>query len=122
MPIYHSSSEDFDKIYLTYKERLLLLNIKIRGKVVADIYSQPYRQLHKYDFIKRNYVYDVEHREDIFDGTVSLTMTYKRYCLYRREQFFRGKLPVIISILALMKSYGVGIDDIIAWCTQQLML
>lgn len=51
-----------------------------------------------------------------------LTSTYWEYIAYRRESYFKGKLPVIISIIALMKSYGFGIDDIILWCMQQLEL
>lgn len=40
----------------------------------------------------------------------------------RSDAFFLNRLPVIISILALMKSYRIGPDDIIFWCMQQLGL
>ena len=31
-------------------------------------------------------------------------------------------ITTLISILALMKSYGFGIDDVVIWCMQQLGL
>lgn len=113
--------DNFDKIILTHKERFLLFTLRIQKKRKKDILKPPYRQLHLHSLISPNYL--PEHGpegESIPDGTFSLTNNYKRYCIYRREQFFKGKLPVIIALLALLKSYGFGIDDFIFWCMQQL--
>ena len=113
--------ENFDKIILTPKERFLLFTLRIQKKRKKDIWKAPYRQLHLYSLISPNYLPERgPEGESITDGTFSLSDNYKRYRAYRREQFFKGKLPVIIALLALLKSYGFGIDDFIFWCMRQL--
>lgn len=39
-----------------------------------------------------------------------------------KDSFFLYRLPIILSILAIMKSYKIGPDDIIFWCIRQLGL
>ena len=39
-----------------------------------------------------------------------------------KDSFFQNRLPVILSILAILKSYKLGPDDIILWCMQLLGL
>lgn len=76
-------------------------------------------------------------------GYVSLVCNYNKYgessnpryvisekgkaFLCDRKQQLRGKwipyiITTLISVLALMKSYGFGIDDVVIWCMQQLEL
>lgn len=113
--------DSYDKIVLTPWERFLLFTLRIQKRRKKDIWKMPYRQLHLYGLISPNYYPERGFEgESIPDGTFSLSSNYKRYCIYRREQFFKGKLPVIIALLALLKSYGFGIDDFIFWCMQQL--
>lgn len=60
----------------------------------------------------------VEQESDTFVLTTDATNLLDE----QKEHFFLQRLPVILSILAIMKSYGVGPDDIIIWCMRQLGL
>lgn len=122
MPLLTQPSKEFNEIFLTWKEKLIMLRLSICKKIQGNVRIEPYRQLFLYGFIKNNSYINPDDLMENYDGTMSVTDTYKRYCIYRREQFFKGKLPVIIAFLALMKSYGFGIDDIILWCMQRLKL
>lgn len=47
---------------------------------------------------------------------------YLRYLKNKsRKKWIPYTITTVISVLALMKSYGHGIDDIILWCMQRLM-
>lgn len=56
------------------------------------------------------------------DDQFSITVTANDRLDELKELFFLKRLPIIISILALLKSYGLGADDIILWCMKQLGL
>lgn len=90
---------DFDKIFLTSKEILILTALKFKKKCTGNIYSKPYYQLFKYNFIAPNYY--PEHGpegESIPDGTFSITDTYRRYCIYQRKQrIHRYLTPIAVS-------------------------
>lgn len=55
---------------------------------------------------------------------VSISENGKSYIAERKSRFINQWIPYIfttlLSILALMKSYGFGIDDLFTWCTQLL--
>lgn len=56
--------------------------------------------------------------------SVSISETGKSYLSEKRSRFLNQWIPYILttllSILALMKSYGLGIDVLFTWCTQLL--
>mgnify|MGYP005775263797 FL=1 len=56
--------------------------------------------------------------------SISISETGEAYLAERkhliREKWIPYIITTVISILALMKSYGFGIDDIFIWCMQQL--
>lgn len=67
------------------------------------------------------------HKLENYDGkiiSISISESGKAYLLERKAQI-RGKwIPYIItttiSIFALAKSYGFGIDDVFTWCMRLL--
>lgn len=67
------------------------------------------------------------HKVENYDGkiiSISISESGKAY-LSERKSYIRDKwipyiITTIISLLALAKSYGFGIDDIFTWCMQLL--
>lgn len=67
------------------------------------------------------------HKVENYDGkiiSISISESGKAY-LSERKSYIRDKwipyiITTVISILALAKSYGFGIDDIFTWCMQLL--
>lgn len=61
----------------------------------------------------------------ITEFSYTITEDGKGYLRYLKNESLKKWIPytitTIISVLALMKSYGHGIDDIILWCMQRLM-
>ena len=93
----------FEKIKLTISERLILFYIKKKKKVKFHKYPH---KLISYGLIEQNYLSEVNSiGAPIPEGTYSLTDFALRYRLYRKERYFEGKLPVIISIIALIGAY-----------------
>ena len=112
---------DYSLFILPAKEKILLLKLRFKKNVPKEYFGDYFTKFRKLDLIKAKsytYVNGFATPEDSY----LLSSTYWEYISYRREQYFKGKLPVIISICALMKSYDIGVDDIILWCMRQLGL
>lgn len=107
-------SEDFSNIVLKFSERVFLFSLRFKKK---RILPKEMHYLYVNDLISPNYT-DKKDAFGVFipDGTYSLSDKYTRYLIYRRDNFFKGKLPVIISVIALLRSY----KDEILWLLQEL--
>lgn len=67
------------------------------------------------------------HKVENYDGrilSISISESGKAYIAERKSQIRDKWIPYIIttaiSILALAKSYGFGIDDVFTWCMRLL--
>ena len=104
----------FKEILLTKEERKILRKIRLHQPVKdSDTVS---RLATEFCFVIRHYdrVTDPKTglRHPVPNGKFSLTPEYERYRIYRREQYFVGKLPVILSIIALIISSTVAIFEV----------
>lgn len=102
---------DYDKIMLSFKERLVLRRILKRGEVPAC--SCTPKQLAIFEqngliIVDRNHeapmAYGVRGIVQGEPKTMYATDKAFRYFLYRKEDYFKGKLPVVISFTALIIS------------------
>lgn len=103
---------DLDKIELMPKERRRLFAVRFRRRVKEAFFGEYLRHLYEIEFIRKNHTDEVDaFRAPIFDGTVSLTDTYFRYCIRRRRKFLEGSVwPCILSgvvslIVSLITAY-----------------
>lgn len=110
------SDENLEKIMLTRKEKHLLRRLIKKGNVPAKQYKESqYAALESYGLVRvnRNICTDIGFGvSGITQGTAqSICATDKatRYFLYRKESYFQGKLPVVLSIIALIKSFDCEI-------------
>ncbi len=112
---------DYSLYILTTKQKLLLFRLRFKKNVPSEYFGVHYHKFLKLNLIKtKSYTYPKG--VPMPENSWLLSSIYWEYITYRREQYIKGKLPVIISLFALMKSYNVGIDDIILWCMRQLGL
>lgn len=112
----------FDEIFLTRDEKKVLSKIRhgepVNETDIVDTLASDYL------FVRVNYdrVYDdVRHiTQHVPNGTYSITPQYERYRAYRRDLFFSGKLPVIISVIALIGAYRHEIFSVVRAIMQLL--
>lgn len=105
------AADDYDKIMLSFKERRILRRILKRGEVPAS--SCTPKQVSMFE---QNGLINVnrDHEASLGYGikgivqgepkVISATDKAFRYFLYRKEDYFKGKLPVVISLIALIIS------------------
>ena len=90
---------DFEKIHLLFGERISLLSFRFKRKQEESEIKYFYQLYNVYSFIERNYTSEEDSLGfPVDDGTFSLSETYKRYCVFRTQLFFRGSVwPAIVS-------------------------
>lgn len=103
-------ADDYDKIMLSLKEKYVLRRILKKQKVPLDFCSEQQRDI----FLKHDLIYIGQQQTVTSMGRVAVdanapnfilpTDKAKRYFLYRKEDYFKGKLPVVISFTALIIS------------------
>lgn len=110
------AANDYDQIILSFKERRILRRILKRGEVPACLCTP--KQIATFEDnglinVNRDYEaslgYGVKGTVQGEPKTISATDKAFRYFLYRKEDYFKGKLPVIIALIALIKSFDVEI-------------
>lgn len=78
-----------------------------------------YKEIPTFDFVNQK---NKNIKTDII--YVSIAENGKAYISERKNRFINQWIPYIVttllSVLALMKSYGFGVDDLFTWCTQLL--
>lgn len=78
-----------------------------------------YKEIPTFDFVNQK---NKNIKTDII--YVSIAENGKAYISERKNIFINQWIPYIVttllSVLALMKSYGFGVDDLFTWCTQLL--
>lgn len=78
-----------------------------------------YKEIPTFDFVNQK---NKNIKTDII--YVSISENGKAYISERKNRFINQWIPYIVttllSVLALMKSYGFGVDDLFTWCTQLL--
>lgn len=103
-------ADDYDKIMLSLKEKWLLRRILKKKTVSYDFCNDTQREL----FLKYDLVY-IQQNQIVSDtGSVYadpnapkyIVATDKafRYFLYRQDDCFKGKFPVVIALIALLKA------------------
>lgn len=102
-----------EKICLTRREKYLLLSMK-NGKKIKPEFDVS--QLVSFGLIRRDYSgkkNDIG--EQLPDDTYSITDYGHRYLIHKREEYFTRKLPVVISLIALIKSFWPEISALTGW-------
>ena len=104
----------FKEVLLTKEERKILHKIRLHRTVEdSDTISS---LISPFCFVVRHYDRVTDPKTGLHhsvpNGKFSLTPDYERYRIYRREQYFVGKLPVILSIIALIISSTVAIFEV----------
>lgn len=102
--------DNYDKVMLSFKEKRLLHRI-LRKKEVPDTFCN---DTQKDIFLKYGLIRVQQKQKVISTGRVvpddrspkRIQATDKafRYFLYRKEAYFKGKLPVVIALAALLIS------------------
>lgn len=103
-------ADDYDKIMLSLREKWILHRILNKKQVPYDFCNDIQRELFlKYDLIsiqQKQIVTDTG--RTIFDSNSPKYIVVGdkafRYFLYRKEDYFKGKLPVVIALIALVVS------------------
>ena len=105
-------NEDFSNINLYRKERFKLFCMRFRKCVSDKFLGESLYGLSRIKFIQAVYEFEdavaTQHPKETF---YQLTDRYFRYCVYRRNKFYDGKIwPFIISIAtsvitAIISSY-----------------
>lgn len=103
-------TDDYDKIMLSLKEKRMLHRILKMQKVPYDFCNEYQRDI----YLKHNLI--IIQQKKIVTSTGKIvadsnapkfilpTDKSKRYFLYRKEDYFKGKLPVVIALVALVLS------------------
>lgn len=107
-----------DNIYLTHCEKRLLFLMRFKKKVKP---SFDVSMLVSYGLITPNSS-GVKNSigEHLTDGTYSLSDKGNRYFIQIRENFFTTRLPVLISLIALVKSFWPEISAFCCWIIEKL--
>lgn len=102
--------DNYDKILLSFKEKKILRRI-LRKKEVPDTFCN---DMQRDIFLKHGLIRIQQKQKVTSTGRVVLdTSSQKciqttdkafRYFLYRKEAYFKGKLPVVIALAALIIS------------------
>lgn len=103
-------TDDYDKILLSLKEKWILYRILKKKRVPYNFCNDETKELFlKYDlvFIQQNQILTDSGRvypEPDSPKYIAATDKTFRYFLYRKENYFKGKLPVVIALIALIIS------------------
>lgn len=110
-------TQDYKKIILTPEEQKIFNLFKKSDKVFLTV--NEYYTLADVGLL--------EYRSVLRDDFCELSDLGKRFKEYQRlqhkitnKEFFKYIITTSIAVLALMKSYGFGIDDIILYCMRLL--
>ena len=93
-------TEDFSNINLFRKERFKLFCMRFKKDVSGKFLAESLYGLSRIKFIQADYEFEdtlaTQHSKETL---YRLTDRYFRYCVYRRNKFYDGKIwPFIISI------------------------
>lgn len=101
--------DNYDKIMLSFKERCILRRI-LKKKEVPDTFCSD----HEKEILLRYQLIYIHQEQTLRSGypvpkpdapiTIRATDNAFRYFLYRKEDYFKGKLPVVIALFALIIS------------------
>ena len=103
-------SDDYDKIMLSFKERRILHRILKKQEVPDTFCSDQQKELfrrYQLIYIQQDQIINKSGRPIPKPGapiTIKPTDKTFRYFLYRKEDYFKGKLPVVIALVALIIS------------------
>ena len=113
---------DFDDIILTNSEIKALKRIHKAHKLNYSLIDEKVLySLMEYELISYNYLNDRDSIGcQIRDGTVSTNRNYEIYKKYSFNKFVETKLPIIISLIALIKSFDSEIISVLRLLVQLL--
>lgn len=113
---------DYMDATLTKSEKKLLKRIASSKEVaINDLDANDLHTLLQLKLIKVNYANDLDSIGNFISlNTVSISQEYERYKAVKRTLFIERKLPIIISIIALLSSFRAEILLLIQAITQLL--
>ena len=79
---------DFDKINLIFGEKVSLFSFHFKKKKLPHEIKYFDNLYYDYQFLKSNCIGQDEFGSDIFDGTYSISIKYKRYKVYIHKKRF----------------------------------
>lgn len=103
-------SDDYDHIMLSLKEKYILHRILKKREVPYSFCNEQQRNIylkHEFITIQQRQIVTSTGKVVVDDNAPKLihpTDKAIRYFLYRKEAYFKGKLPVVVSIIALIFS------------------
>lgn len=107
---------DVAQIRLTPAEKLFLRKLRFKKHLPLP---ENMRNLRSLGLVDPDYLDEKGPiGECVPSGTVHLTDKYIRWCFYSRDTVFKEKIPVIISVIALLKSC----QDEILWLLRQIAI
>ena len=104
------TSEDYDKIMLSFVERRILYHILKKREVPDTFCNDQQKEIFlKYELISIQQEHTLTSTGRVvpkIDAPKCIKATDKafRYFLYRKEDYFKGKLPVVIALVSLIIS------------------
>ena len=110
---------DYIAVTLTKSEKKLLKRIASSKEVaINDLDANDLHTLLQLKLIKENYTNELDSIGNFISlNTVSIAKDYERYKSVKRTLFIERKLPIIISIIALLSSFRAEI----LWLIQAIM-
>ena len=90
---------DFTKIQLFFPERIRLFALRFIKSAPVQFFGKYFDELYRHGFIEAVL-------NNNLDGMYSLTEKYRRYCVYRREQFFASATwtAIVSSVVSMITS------------------
>lgn len=99
---------DFTKIQLFFPERIRLFALRFIKSAPVQFFGKYFDALYRHGFIEAvlNNNLDIFPHLPYGDGMYSLTEKYRRYCVYRREQFFASATwtAIVSSVVSMITS------------------
>ncbi len=103
---------DFDKINLIFGEKVSLFSFHFKKKKLPHEIKYFENLYYDYQFLKSNCIGQDEFGSDIFDGTYSISIKYKRYKVYIHKKRFEH-LPNWLAILISLMSFAVSVATLL---------
>lgn len=112
----------FDDIYFTNEEKRIIRALKKNQRINSSVFDFTIlNNLIIMGFVSYNHLTERGPAGAFIpDGTVSLTDHYKRYRKFKIKTFIDHRIPIIISVIALLKSFEVEITSIVKQLMQLL--
>lgn len=102
----------FDEINLVFGEKISLLSFVLKKKKTPKEIKYFQSLYYEYKFLQSNCIGQDEFGSDVFDGTYSIALRYRRYKVYLRKKRFEH-LPNWLAVLIALMSFIVSVATLL---------